>query len=364
MDFDLTKVVLLSRNLYAVDQTVADLYTEASNKNLPCGYAWTTIKTGATGWELQDVSSEGKIGTKEGQALTGDIKSRVQSFATTHPQLVLDVLIDPFFSKPQQDKKLNEWRSDHENGVELDSSKRTLEGLVYDSAEILEEIRIRRRNALRIIAKDKFAGAVEVFIGTKQFEKACYAIKIFREGGRSVLADLCARFGKTIWAGLVADFSRKDITVVATYVKTVHTSFINDLGDKKQFVEIFDFVNCEDKNWKEQIELSLKEGKRVILFLSLCPGSNRQDRIDYIGSVPYSRLWIVDEADFGAHTKNQVDALRQGVKEEDYLLLMTGTNPDVAIRQWTNFRKFKEISCTYTELLIQKEKTRLEIENV
>ena len=362
-EFDLTQVVELGRNLYAVDQTVADLYSEAMTKKLPCGYSWTTIRLTDSGWELQDVNGDGSIGTKEGQALTGDVKGRVKTFETTHPQLILDVLIDPFFARPQQDKVLNEWRDDKEDGVEIDHTKRTIEAMIYEDLDAFQNLRINRRIALKKLTGNPMAGAIEVFLGTAQWNKAATALRIFKEGGRSILADLCARFGKTIWSGVVADMSGAQIVVIASYVKTVHTSFRQDLGNKKQFLERFVHINTEDKDWKDQINFALKEGKRVLCYLSLCQGNNRQDRINYIGNLTASRMWIVDEADFGAHQKNQVDALKQGVKDEDFLLLMTGTNPDVAVRKWVNSRKFKDLVCTYSELLLQKAKTKLEMNN-
>jgi hypothetical protein len=362
-EFDLTQVVKLDIQLYAVDQTVADLYKEVMTKKLPCGYAWTTLTITDTGWELQDITNDGMVGTKEGQALTGDVKQRVKAYASTHPQLLLDVLIDPFFEKPQQDKILNKWRDEKEEGVELHHARRTNEAMLYENLESFRNLRINRRITLKKITGNPMAGAVEVFLGTTQWWKAAAAIRIFKEGGRSVLADLCARFGKTIWSGVVADMTGSQVVIVASYVKTVHTSFRQDFGDKKQFLQVFAHVNTEDKDWKEQIDAAIKSGKRVICYLSLCQGNNRQDRINYIGSLSLSRMWIIDEADFGAHQKKQVDALKQGVKDEDLLLLMTGTNPDVAVRQWASSRNFKDLVCTYSELLIQKNKTKSEMYN-
>jgi hypothetical protein len=357
-EFNLEKVVELSRNLFAVDHDVADLYKQAMTNKLPCGYAWTTIRLTDSGLELQDINNNGSIGTKEGQALTGDVKKRVQSFATTHPQLILDVLIDPFFAEPQQDKVLNEWRDENEDGVGLDKTKRTLEGMVYENLDIFRELRVRRCEALHKITGDAMTGAVDVTLGTTQWNKALDVLKMIKSGVRSILADLCARFGKTIWSGVVADMSGNDIVVVAAYVKTVFTSFRTDFANKRQFLERFVHINTEDTDWKEQLSVALDQGRRAICYVSLCQGNNRQDRINYIGELPNSRMWIIDEADFGAHQKKQVDALKEGIKEEDILLLMTGTNPDVAVRRWADTRTFKDLSCTYAELLLQKKATQ------
>lgn len=361
-EFELDQVVELSRNLYAVDQTVADLYRRAMENHLPCGYAWTTMRLTTDGWELQDVNSDGSIGTKEGQALTGDIKTRVKKFETTHPQLILDVLIDSFFATPQQDKILNDWRDEHEDGVELDKTKRTIEAMLYEDLDAFRELRVRRVEALQNITGDMLSGAVDVTLGTVQWVKANDVIHMIKQGNKSILADLCARFGKTIWSGVVADVSGCDIIVVATYVKTVFTSFRTDYSNKRQFLEQFVHINTEVSNWKQHLDSALSTGRRVILYLSLCQGNNRQDRINYVGSLSYSRMWIVDEADFGAHQKKQVDALKEGIKDEDILMLMTGTNPDVAVRRWADTRTFKDLSCTYAELLLQKKITQQQME--
>lgn len=356
---DLTSIVELAQKLYAINQEVADLYYKATSGKMPCGYSWTTIKLSDGEWVWAEVDDE-EIGTKDGQSSTGDVKHRIKAFESKHPQLIVDVLIDPFFIDAHADKKINEWRDDHEDGAELDRNARSVEAMKIEIAKF-QDCRINRRIALKKLTGNPLAGSYDVFLGTAQWEKLAYAIRSFKNGSRSILADLCARFGKTIWAGAVADMSGAKVVIIASYVKTAFTSFRTDLMDKRQFIERFVHINTEDENWKLHLTEALNGGMRALCYVSLCQGSNRQDRINFIGSLSTSRLWIVDEADFGAHQKKQVDALMEGVKIDDLLILMTGTNADVAVRKWSNTRKFTTMSCTYAELLIQKQKTKLEL---
>lgn len=359
-EIDLSPIEI-SSSFFAINQEVYDLYKKATDQRLPCGYAWTTIKLTDNGWELQDMTPDGRVGTKEGQARFGDIKSRIKSFETKHPQLLLDVLIDPHFETPHADKKLNEWRDEHEDGVQIDHSVRSIESMEYENLDAFEELRMRRRSALSMLTEDPLVGAIDLYLGTVQWNKAVDALELHQTGCRSILADKCPRFGKTTWSSVVADMTDVDIVVVTAYVKTVFTSFRTDLSNKKQFLQKYVHINTEEPNWKEKLSEALSKDMKAICYVSLCQGNNRQDRIDYIGSLNKSRYWIVDEADYGAHQKKQVDALKQGIKDQDYLMLMTGTSPDIAVRQWVNVRKFEELTTTYTELLLQKNATKKEM---
>ena len=107
-------------------------------------------------------------------------------------------------------------------------------------------------------------------------------------------------------------------------------------------------------------DVAIKESKKVIVYLSLCQGSLRDTRIQFLGNLKCSKLWIIDEADYGAHQPKQVAPIKKAVAD-DYLLIMTGTNADRAVNNWEEV--FDNMGVTYLELLIQKEETRKELEN-
>ena len=192
-------------------------------------------------------------------------------------------------------------------------------------------------------------------LSTKQFEIAEEVIKLHNSGSRIVLAELCARFGKTIWSGAVSLEEEADVVIVASYVKTVFTSFAGDLTSYQQFSN-YEHINTGDDNYQECINDALKNGKKVFAYLSMCNGTKRQDRIDYLFNLTASKMLIVDEADFGAHTEKQALPLVAKITEHTdvNVIIMTGTNADRAVTHWPIDSM---VSVTYPELLIQKKET-------
>jgi len=170
-----------------------------------------------------------------------------------------------------------------------------------------------------------------------------------------ILAELCARFGKTIWSAAVATEMDADIVVVASYVKTVFTSFATDITSFEQFAH-YVHVDCGDADYQEKIEDALQNGQKVFAYLSLANSTKRQARIDFLFCWDVNTMLIVDEADFGAHTAKQADPLIEAVGTDVKTIIMTGTNSDRAVTHW----KIDQItSVTYPELLMQKAESAL-----
>lgn len=191
-------------------------------------------------------------------------------------------------------------------------------------------------------------------LSTKQYEVAEEVIESFNNGSRCILAELCARFGKTIWSGAVSVEMNVDLIVVASYVKTVFTSFATDLVQFQQFAN-YVHVDTAQANYRDKIEKALTEGKKVFAYLSLANGSKRQERIDYLFDQTCSKMLIVDEADFGAHQIKQAQPLIDNLDETVYTIIMTGTNADRAATYWP---VDTVVSVTYPELLMQKRATQ------
>jgi len=186
-----------------------------------------------------------------------------------------------------------------------------------------------------------------------QIRTLLITIGFYNEGARVILGDLYARFGKTIFTLALAKELNWKLIVVASYVKTSFRSFENDISKWNQFKTMV-CVNSADPKYKEKIQKLLKEGKQVVVFLSLCNGSNRNGRIEYLLSQNVSTGLIIDEADFGAHKKNQADPLKEfSLKNENCkVFLMTGTNTERAAAAWPIDEMVLE---TYYESLIDKE---------
>lgn len=183
-----------------------------------------------------------------------------------------------------------------------------------------------------------------------QYDQAVNLIDSFNEGKRTVLAELCARFGKTIWTGAIAVELETQLTVVASYVLTSFASFKKDLGDFEQFrnLTIIDAA-CDD--YQDQVQSALEAGQQVVVFLSMYRSPKRQERIDFLFAQDCTRSLFIDEADYGAHTKRQSDPFIAARKSDDLVVLMTGTNGERACGAWA----IDHYLCTtYADLQIYK----------
>jgi hypothetical protein len=169
-------------------------------------------------------------------------------------------------------------------------------------------------------------------------------------GHRNIIAELCARFGKTIWGGVLTKTTNAPLTIIASYVLTSFTSFEKDLTGYEQFKD-FVIIDTADDEYQDVVDAALAKGKQVVAFLSMCNGSGRQKRINFLFSRPCNRLVLVDEADFGAHQSKQAKPLISAKGGNDVVVLMTGTNADKAANYW---HVDSMLSVVYPELVMEK----------
>lgn len=169
-------------------------------------------------------------------------------------------------------------------------------------------------------------------------------------GNNTIIAELCARFGKTIWSGVLAVEMARPLTIIASYVLTSFTSFEKDLTSFDQFKDLV-IIDLADPEYQDVINTALANNKQVVAFLSMCNSPNRQKKIDYLFGLNCDRLLVIDEADFGSHTNNQAKPLVNAVKPNDATVLMTGTNADKAVSYWPIDYM---VTVVYPELIMEK----------
>lgn len=201
--------------------------------------------------------------------------------------------------------------------------------------------------------KSKGAPLIDAKLSTGQFEALENVSSAIQSGSKTILAELCARFGKTIWSSAVALESEQELVVIASYVQTVFTSFSNDIHKFNQFRD-YAHVDMSKDNYQDLIEEAYSNSKKVFAYLSLNYSSKRQERIDYLFGLNKKRMLIVDEADFGAHQPKQAKLLQDARKDDDKVLIMTGTNSDRAASSWDVDHM---VSTSYIELLMHKGET-------
>ena len=196
----------------------------------------------------------------------------------------------------------------------------------------------------------------EAGLSQNQYTAAENVLAAIADNKQTIVAELCARFGKTIWSGALIRETNAPLTVIASYVLTSFSSFKKDLTSFEQFRNLV-LVEAGDTDWEQKVSQAIEDKKQTVVFLSMCAGGRRQDKIDFLFGQKVNRLVIVDEADFGVHQVKQSQPLIEARGEKDIVVLMTGTNGDKAASIWPVDHY---LSVTYPELLIEKHKDRLE----
>jgi hypothetical protein len=186
---------------------------------------------------------------------------------------------------------------------------------------------------------------------TAPYDAVCEIVSHLKDGKKKILGQLAPRFRKTLTESFIALEMEWDLTIIATYVPNVFYGFKNQLRQYEQFRNI-EIIDCSDKDYQQQIKKALKDKKKVFALLSLCNGSKREERCEFLyGLCKRNRGTIIEEADLGAHKSKQVDVLKKYQSEKDIVIITTGTNGEKAINLWDIDAV---VEFTYFELLINK----------
>lgn len=125
----------------------------------------------------------------------------------------------------------------------------------------------------------------------------------------TVIANLCPRFGKTIWALMLFNAITKKygnrVMLLPAYWLSVHSSFVDEL---EQFDDFLDIALVQD-------ELSavhaLDNNQRIIIPVSLHGDYDEWiQKHEWIANINNNDIFMfADEGDFGTHADNQVKKL-------------------------------------------------------
>ena len=306
-------------------------------------------------WEEQDKPTEAKFGerwVKSGQDPEKEVWRRIKDSVGVRKDLIRDgtIRLVCIWDVSQYAKKVNRFyihgKVDDHIRPSIGHRKGTT-GEVHEMPAEIIETKVNR--VLSKLGQDlPVAG-----LSQNQHDAAINVLTAIQDNKRTIVAELCARFGKTIWSGALIRETNASLTIVASYVLTSFTSFEKDLSGYNQFKDLV-VIDCANDDYQEVINAALIAGKQVVALLSMCSGGRRQEKIDYLFGVAVSRLVVVDEADFGVHKKGQSEPLINGRKDNDVVVLMTGTNGDKAAGIWPVDHY---LSVTYPELLMEKRLT-------
>lgn len=127
----------------------------------------------------------------------------------------------------------------------------------------------------------------------------------------TVIANLCPRFGKTIWAlMLFKEINKKygnNVMMLPAYWLSSHTSFLNELKSFNDFLDMV-HIDTNDTDAENQYVSAKNEGKLSVITFSL-HGNDLEvwkNKYGWIRNIPLEMIFsFIDEGDFGAHTENQ-----------------------------------------------------------
>lgn len=179
---------------------------------------------------------------------------------------------------------------------------------------------------------------------------------------KKIMAELAARFGKTLLYLALFLAVKHKVMVVGSYYLTALSSFKKEVSLYKEFSN-FVTLDLGSENFEEKFNLYLKEDKKIVVIASLCGDKEvdhtvRNQNAKFIENFT-DKITVIDEADFGAHTKSCVPFVNR-IGHGAPVILTTGTNSERAKGEHNNVDAFFKI--TYLDM-IMKAGTKLEIRN-
>lgn len=152
----------------------------------------------------------------------------------------------------------------------------------------------------------------KVKLRTLQQKALDEAMEIIANGGSivTVIANLCPRFGKTIWAlmlfNAISEKYGNRVMLLPAYWLSVHSSFEGELQEYDDFLDIA--LIDPSKEGAEQAALhALDNNQRIIIPVSLHGDYNEWTvKHTWISQISNNDIFMfADEGDFGTHADNQ-----------------------------------------------------------
>ena len=127
------------------------------------------------------------------------------------------------------------------------------------------------------------------------------------------VADLCARFGKTLW---VLELFRRlnerygyDTLLLPAFWLSAHSSFAKEISEFSDFNH-FVYIDTSKADWEQKLSSAKAAGQITVVSLSLC-GEASDERLEQFKPIRdlQNVYMFCDEADVGAHTERSAKIL-------------------------------------------------------
>lgn len=164
-------------------------------------------------------------------------------------------------------------------------------------------------NLRRAITKQ---GKKEIHLNTVQKETIDEVMEHLRDpsvNNYHIIADLCARFGKTLWILELAKRCRDEfghrIAILPSYWLSTHFSVVKEINEFANFngMRFIDTKETDQKDWVAEIDECFNLGIFPVVGISLC-GDEEAEKFEPLSYIPsHLKFIFIDEADFGTHTE-------------------------------------------------------------
>lgn len=180
---------------------------------------------------------------------------------------------------------------------------------------------------------------------------------------KKIVAELAARFGKTLTFLALFYYMKQRLMIVGTYYLTALNSFKDEIVRYKEFgnFEVLDLANAD---FQESYHSLMNQGKKVVVIASLCGDKEKDETVrnqnaEFISRI-FDKITVIDEADYGSHTLSCVPFVNKLGKNSS-IILTTGTNSERAANNHDNIDGI--ISITYLDMQMKALSNKVKIKN-
>lgn len=176
-------------------------------------------------------------------------------------------------------------------GETVEDAHKYIDTLITD----LEGNKVRKSVKLRKLQQAKLDEAMEIFSKGESLS--------------TIIANLCPRFGKTIWSlslfNAISEKYGNRVMLLPAYWLSVHSSFGKEIETFDDYLDIVEVTN------EAEYDAAMANGQRVVLPVSLHGDLDAWNKKNsWISKIANSDIFMfADEGDFGTHADNQVEKL-------------------------------------------------------
>jgi hypothetical protein len=187
-------------------------------------------------------------------------------------------------------------------------------------------------------------------------------ITFLNEGKQKIVSELAARFGKTLAFLSLLNYVDEKVMIIGSYYLTALSSFKKEIALYKDFVD-FKLLDLDDVNFQENVNSYLLQGKKIVVVASLCGDKEKNETLrnqnaEFVSKLN-SKITVIDEADYGAHTDNCAPFVNR-IGKGSPIILTTGTNSE---RASDNHKIDAAFKITYLDMQMMALSNKLVLKN-